>query len=65
MQYGLRLPTRVVQEGLPAGARTVNTWSTGGQMDIQQEIGKDWLFGTWDSIEETWCVETFREHESS
>lgn len=65
MQYGLRLPNRVVQEGLPAGARTVNTWSTGGEMDIQQEIGKDWVFGTWMSVEEVWCLEAFRENEPS
>ena len=61
MQYALRLPKLVLQEGFPDGARTENTWSTGGKMDIQQELGKDWVFGSWSSAEEAWCLEAFGE----
>jgi len=30
-------------------------------MDIQEEFGRDWVFGTWAEAEETWCLETFQE----
>src|SRR5262245_33657274 len=62
-QYALRVPNRVVQEGLPDGTRTQNTWSTGAHVDIRQEIGRDWIFGTWASAEEDWCLERFGENE--
>jgi hypothetical protein len=62
-QYALRLPHHIVEQGLPDGTRTQNTWSTGDQMDIQQELGKDWVFGTWASAEEDWCLEAFREQQ--
>lgn len=64
MQYGLRLPARILKEGSGAGGKTQVTWSTGGQMNIQQEIGSDWVFGTWASEEETWCLEAFQDQES-
>jgi|SRR5688572_9758986 len=64
MQYGLRLPGRILKEGLGPNVRTQVTWSTGGQMDIQQEIGSDWVFGTWAAAEESWCLESFQEHEA-
>ena len=64
MQYGLRVPARVLREGLPAGTRTQTTWSSGGQMDIQKEFGADWVFGTWNSTEEYWCLEVFQEQDA-
>jgi len=30
-------------------------------MDIQEEFGRDRVFGTWSAEEETWCLQTFRE----
>jgi hypothetical protein len=33
-------------------------------MNIRAEFGDDWIFGKWDSVEEAWCLEAFREHES-
>jgi hypothetical protein len=60
-QYGLRLPSRVSLEPVAAGMRTKTVWSGGSQMDIQQEFGTDWVFGTWSSDEEAWCLEVFRE----
>jgi len=63
-QYALRVPGRVLRDGLPAGARTQNTWSGGGQMNIQEEFGADWVFGKWDSSEEAWCLECFQEQEA-
>ena len=62
-QYALRLPNRVVQDGPPDDVRTQSTRSAGRQMDIQQEIGKDWIFGAWASVEEDWCLESFKEQE--
>ena len=63
-QYTLRLPGRVVREGAGSSVRTVTTWSTGGQMNIHEEFGPDWIFGSWGSAEEAWCLEAFREAEN-
>jgi len=60
-QYGLRLPTSALRDGLPNGARTLTVWAGGARMDIQEEFGRDWIFGTWSVAEETWCLEAFRE----
>lgn len=60
-QYGLRLPTHACRDGLPAGTRTLTVWAGGAQMDIQEEFGRDWVFGPWSAAEETWCLQTFRE----
>jgi hypothetical protein len=63
-RYGLRLPSRVLREGAATGAKTQTTWSAGGQMNIREEFGDDWIFGSWNSSEEAWCLEAFREQEA-
>lgn len=63
-QYAVRLPASVLRDGLPEGARTLTTWSGGGQMDVQKEFGPDWVFGTWSSAEEEWCVQTSLDHKT-
>ena len=64
MQYGLRLPTRIAREPLDPSLRTKTVWSGGRQMDIREEFGNDWVFGTWASAEEGWCLEVFRERQA-
>jgi hypothetical protein len=54
-QYGLRLPRPFGINAIKAGAKTVTTWSTGGSMDIQRELGDDWIFGAWLPDEVIWC----------
>lgn len=54
-QYGLRLPGAFRSEAMRAGARTVTTWTTGGSMDTQRDLGEDWVFGAWLANELTWC----------
>ena len=64
-QYGIRLPSAVLQAGLPANVRTENVWSGGDRMDIRQEFGNDWIFGSYSAVEETWCLQSFQEYSLS
>lgn len=54
-QYGLLLPGSLSTEATRAGAKTVTTWSGGGDMDIRRELGDDWIFGHWLAEELSWC----------
>lgn len=59
--YGVRLPPSVCSSGLPPGVRTETKWTGGGGMNIQQEFGRDWVFGAWAAEEEKWCSQAFEE----
>jgi hypothetical protein len=60
-QYAIRLPAAVLRSGLPAGARTETVWAGGTRMNVQQELGDDWIFGSHSPVEVEWCEESFRE----
>jgi hypothetical protein len=54
-QYCLRLPEGVLEEALRAGCKTSTRWTTGGETNIQEELGPDWIFGAWAKQEPDWC----------
>jgi hypothetical protein len=60
-QYGLRLPAAAWERGLPPGSSTTTTWAGGETIDIQEKLGRDWVFGTWAAEEEAWCRQAFLE----
>ena len=60
-QYGIRLPSAAIAAGLPANPRIENQWSDGSRMNIREEFGPAWIFGSYSDIEETWCRQTFEE----
>jgi hypothetical protein len=41
---GLLLPGALATLAMEAGAKTVQRWSTGDEMDIQKEFGEGWFF---------------------
>jgi hypothetical protein len=54
-QYCIRVPLGSIAEALASGASTVQRWTTGGQTDIQTELGQDWVFGSYSKQELLWC----------
>ena len=54
-QYGLRLPPASTGDAINAGAKTTTKWSGGNVMDINRELGDDWIFGAWLENEIAWC----------
>jgi len=60
-EYALRLPRRIWRETRPDGLRTVALWTRGDSTDIQQECGKEWVFGSFAADEIAWCEEASRE----
>ena len=61
-QYGVRVPGALVSAAIAAGAKTQTKWSSGEIMDIQRDLGEDWVFGGWQADELPWCrslYETF------
>ena len=59
--YAIRLAKKTRQHGLPHGVSTETTWSGGERMNIQTEFGEDWIFGSWNKMEEAWVEEVFGE----
>jgi hypothetical protein len=59
--YGVRLPPSLCSSGLPPGVRTETKWTGGRGMNIQEEFGRDWVFGAWAAEEEKWCSQVFGE----
>ena len=57
--YALRLPSSAVEAALAAGAKTTTKWSGGRVLDVQQELGQDWILGSYEKAEVTWCREAY------
>jgi hypothetical protein len=56
-QYAIRL---CAPFAMPPGARIETVWAGGERMNVQQELGEDWIFGSHSSAEEAWCREWFQ-----
>jgi hypothetical protein len=41
----LRVPPDCVEAALAAGCTVTQTWSNGGMMNIEEELGRGWVFG--------------------
>ena len=54
-QYALRLPGRLLDEALAAGAPTSTRWSGGGEFDTRRDLGDEWVLGAWLEAEPAWC----------
>ena len=59
-QYAVRLPPAALTAGPPPTLKTRNRWSTGDELDVQQEFGTDWFFGGWSKQELAWCQQAFQ-----
>ena len=60
--YVIRLPSTLVQSGVPETVRTDTVWSGGSRTDARSEFGGDWAFGSYRIEEEAWCHQSFDEH---
>jgi hypothetical protein len=54
-QYNLRLTKESQPEALRRGLKVKMRWSTGQEMDATLVLGEDWLFGSWEKEELSWC----------
>jgi hypothetical protein len=59
-QYCLRIPQDCLPEALDAGATVTTTWSGGGEMNVQEEFGPDWVFGNFSGKERAWLKAVYR-----
>jgi len=60
-EYAIRVPREVWADRRPGGLRTVAKWTGGGSTDIEQECGRDWIFGSYADVEVEWCKQVFQE----
>jgi hypothetical protein len=58
-RYALRLLEEAWEEAQQAGARTVARGSDGGELNLRETLGEDWIFGGWLKQEITWCRNLF------
>ena len=59
--YFLRLPAAAAAEAIKAGAFTNHRWSFGGDMDIRQQLGEEWIGGRWLQNEPAWCLWAYKQ----
>jgi hypothetical protein len=60
-QYAMRLPTAVVQSAA-GNAKIETTWSGGGSLNVRDELGPNWILGSYSREEEVWCQQAFEEY---
>ena len=53
--YAIRLTEEHLKVGIARGAKTLNRYAGGRELDVQREFGDDWIFGGWFSEEAAWC----------
>jgi hypothetical protein len=53
------LTTSDFQDAIAKGAKTINRWSTGEEMDSVKILGPGWIFGGWSKEEPKWCLHTY------
>ena len=54
-QYVLRITATDRAAALAAGLKTTTVWAGGRKLDLEAELGPDWLFGAWAKAETAWC----------
>lgn len=62
--YLLRVPQKLVDTAIEAGCRTTQKGSNGVTTNIEQELGRGWVFGNSNQVGE-WLLEMYKELEDS
>ncbi len=57
--YCLRLTPHDYEEALKLGRKTIQRWSPGHVTDMRQELGPDWIIGSWLADEIRWCAAVY------
>ncbi len=58
-QYALRIPEASLAWAAKAGCKTEQTWTGGGMTNIEDELGRGWVFGAWLEQEKAWLAQTY------
>jgi hypothetical protein len=58
-QYALRIVATDRSAALAAGLETTTGWAGGQKLDLEAELGAEWLFGGWAKLETAWCCNSF------
>ena len=58
-QYALRITATDRAAALAAGLKTSTVWAGGQKLDLEAELGQDWLFGGWAKLEKVWCCNSY------
>jgi len=57
--YAIRIPNESIQEALVVGCMRELKWSDGEKTLIEEELGKDWVFGSWAAEEKQWLAQVY------
>jgi hypothetical protein len=44
----------MIENAIKAGASTVQKWTNGGELNLDESFDHEWVFGSWHNEEETW-----------
>ncbi|MCL5773016.1 MAG: hypothetical protein M1536_01355 [Firmicutes bacterium] len=57
--YTLRLPDKVLEEALRAGAKRIHSFSSSKIILRLSLIGEEWILGGWLEAEKEWCLQAY------
>ena len=60
-QYAIRVPFESLEDALGAGCHLEQEWTDGGRTNIEQELGRGWVFGCWATDESIWLSQLYAE----
>lgn len=55
-EYAIRIPEKSMLDARRAGCRIEQNWTGGGTTNLENELGKDWVFGCWSNEEQNWLT---------
>jgi hypothetical protein len=58
-QYAIRVPDEFVDDALKAGCAIERHWTNGGRTNIEEELGRGWVFGCWGEEEKLWLAKMY------
>jgi hypothetical protein len=64
-KYAIRVPSESIHEALKVGCRVEQKWTGGGMTNIEEELGRGWIFGGWVEEEKQWLTKAYENLESA
>ena len=58
-RYAIRVPDESFDAALAAGCHLEQQWTGGGKTNIEEELGRGWLFGGWAEAEKQWVAKVY------
>ncbi len=59
--YRIRVPVDTIDEAIKLGCQIEREWTAAGKTNIENELGRGWVFGSWLDEESLWLARVFHD----